>query len=81
MRLKANKMGYSLNQRGLYANVIRNPSDRRQKFNEGGKVYMLQNNLSTHSTIHQGVIIASETEREIFEKLGRQFGSCSAISC
>ncbi|KIP05967.1 hypothetical protein PHLGIDRAFT_480151 [Phlebiopsis gigantea 11061_1 CR5-6] len=51
MRLKANKMGYSLNQRGLYANVIRNPSDRRQKFNEG-------------------VIIASETEREIFEKLG-----------
>ncbi|KAI0325262.1 hypothetical protein GY45DRAFT_1330494 [Cubamyces sp. BRFM 1775] len=35
LRLKANKMGYSLNQRGLYAGVVRNPSDKRQKLNDG----------------------------------------------
>ncbi|KAL7278780.1 hypothetical protein ACG7TL_007789 [Trametes sanguinea] len=35
LRLKANKMGYSLNQRGLYAGVIRNPSDKRQKLDNG----------------------------------------------
>lgn len=51
MRMKANKMGYSLNQKGLYADVIRNPSNRREK-------------------LHTGRIIASETELEIFEKLG-----------
>ena len=51
MRMKANKMGYSLNQKGLYADVIRNPSNRREKLNTGR-------------------IIASETELEIFEKLG-----------
>ena len=51
MRMKANHMGYSLNQRGLYDMVIRNPSKRSEKLNEG-------------------VIIASETEEEIFEKLG-----------
>lgn len=28
-------MGYSLNQRGLYAGVIRNPSDKRQKLDNG----------------------------------------------
>ncbi|KAH9942097.1 hypothetical protein B0H21DRAFT_824163 [Amylocystis lapponica] len=35
MRLKANVMGYSLNQRGLYAGVIRDPDDRRQKLHGG----------------------------------------------
>jgi len=35
MRLKANKMGYSLNQRGLYGGVVRNPSDRREKMDKG----------------------------------------------
>ncbi|KAI0350568.1 hypothetical protein OH77DRAFT_1412881 [Trametes cingulata] len=35
LRLKANKMGYALNQRGLYAGVVRNPSDKRQKLNDG----------------------------------------------
>ncbi|CDO76332.1 hypothetical protein BN946_scf184795.g3 [Trametes cinnabarina] len=35
LRLKANKMGYSLNQRGLFVGVIRNPSDRRQKLDNG----------------------------------------------
>ncbi|KAI0651056.1 hypothetical protein C8Q79DRAFT_931196 [Trametes meyenii] len=51
LRLKANKMGYSLNQRGLYAGVIRNPSDKRQK-------------------LHDGHIVASESEEEILAKLG-----------
>jgi len=51
MRLKANKMGYSLNQKGLFAGVIRNPSNRREK-------------------LHDGTIIASATEEEIFRKLG-----------
>ncbi|KAI0087507.1 Nucleotidyltransferase [Irpex rosettiformis] len=51
MRLKANKMGYSLNQRGLYKDVIRDPSNRQKK-------------------IHNGTLMASETEREIFDILG-----------
>lgn len=28
-------MGYSLNQRGLYAGVIRDPNDRKKKLHEG----------------------------------------------
>ncbi|KAK7448434.1 hypothetical protein VKT23_013697 [Stygiomarasmius scandens] len=51
MRLKANSMGYSLNQRGLYKNVIRKPGKRTEK-------------------LDKGVIMASETEQEIFEILG-----------
>ncbi|EPT00045.1 hypothetical protein FOMPIDRAFT_58109 [Fomitopsis schrenkii] len=35
LRLKANKMGYSLNQRGLYKGVIRNPSNRMEKLDDG----------------------------------------------
>ncbi|PCH43258.1 hypothetical protein WOLCODRAFT_132716 [Wolfiporia cocos MD-104 SS10] len=35
LRLKANVMGYSLNQRGLYAGVVRDPCDRRQKLDDG----------------------------------------------
>ncbi|TFK29191.1 hypothetical protein FA15DRAFT_664515 [Coprinopsis marcescibilis] len=35
MRLKANVMGYSLNQRGLFAGVIRDPRDRRVKMEAG----------------------------------------------
>ncbi|TCD65161.1 stretch-activated cation channel mid1 [Steccherinum ochraceum] len=46
----ANKMGFSLNQRGLFANVVRNESNRREKLDDG-------------------VVIASATEEEIFEKL------------
>jgi len=51
MRFKANKMGYSLNQRGLYSGVVRDPKDRRVKTNTGS-------------------LIASETEKEIFDILG-----------
>ncbi|KAL0952633.1 hypothetical protein HGRIS_006880 [Hohenbuehelia grisea] len=35
MRLKANYMGYSLNQRGLFRGVVRDPRDRRVKTNKG----------------------------------------------
>ncbi|KAI6113449.1 hypothetical protein EDD16DRAFT_1484052 [Pisolithus croceorrhizus] len=35
MRLKANVMGYSLNQRGLYAGVVREPQNRRVKLSDG----------------------------------------------
>ncbi|CAA7262003.1 unnamed protein product [Cyclocybe aegerita] len=51
MRYKANVLGYSLNQKGLFGNVVRDPRNRRVKFNDG-------------------VLIASETEEEIFKILG-----------
>ncbi|KAG8215108.1 hypothetical protein J3R82DRAFT_8559, partial [Butyriboletus roseoflavus] len=35
MRLKANKHGFSLNQRGLYAGVLRDPRDRQKKVCQG----------------------------------------------
>ncbi|KAJ7658507.1 hypothetical protein B0H17DRAFT_1096959 [Mycena rosella] len=35
MRLKANKLGYSLNQKGLFAGVVRDPRNRSKKTNEG----------------------------------------------
>jgi len=38
MRLKANKMGYSLNQRGLFAGVVRSLEDRTIKTNAGNVV-------------------------------------------
>ncbi|KAH7927186.1 hypothetical protein BV22DRAFT_1032056 [Leucogyrophana mollusca] len=38
MRMKANVLGYSLNQRGLYGGVVRDPRDRRVKVSEGNIV-------------------------------------------
>ena len=35
MRYKANIMGYSLNQKGLYAGVVRDVHDRTKKLNQG----------------------------------------------
>lgn len=35
IRLKANVLGYSLNQKGLFGNVVRNPRDRRVKLEDG----------------------------------------------
>ncbi|PBK99506.1 hypothetical protein ARMGADRAFT_919392 [Armillaria gallica] len=35
LRLKANHMGYSLNQRGLWEGVVRDPSNRTKKLNTG----------------------------------------------
>ena len=37
--MKADKMGYSLNQRGLYANVIRNKE--REKVTEGELLFLV----------------------------------------
>lgn len=33
--MKANVLGYSLNQRGLFGSVVRDPRDRRIKMNAG----------------------------------------------
>ncbi|KAJ7457053.1 DNA polymerase lambda [Mycena latifolia] len=38
MRLKANKLNYSLNQRGLFEGVVRDPKDRTKKLNKGNLV-------------------------------------------
>ncbi|KAG1807102.1 uncharacterized protein BJ212DRAFT_765242 [Suillus subaureus] len=38
MRMKANVLGYSLNQRGLYAGVVRDPRNRRVKISAGNIV-------------------------------------------
>ncbi|KAF8824638.1 hypothetical protein HHX47_DHR8000054 [Lentinula edodes] len=38
MRLLANRMGYSLNQRGLYAGVVRDPRNRTVKLNTGNLI-------------------------------------------
>ncbi|KAE9391173.1 Nucleotidyltransferase [Gymnopus androsaceus JB14] len=38
MRLLANKKGFSLNQRGLYEGVIRDPSDRKKKLSAGNLI-------------------------------------------
>ncbi|CAL1698496.1 unnamed protein product [Somion occarium] len=38
MRMKANKMGYSLNQKGLFAGVVRDPHDRTRKLNQGTNI-------------------------------------------
>ncbi|KIM37902.1 hypothetical protein M413DRAFT_252511 [Hebeloma cylindrosporum] len=51
IRMKANVLGYSLNQKGLFGNIVRDPRDRRIKMNAG-------------------VLVASETEEEIFKILG-----------
>ncbi|CAE6430766.1 unnamed protein product [Rhizoctonia solani] len=53
MRLLARKNGMSLNQRGLFQGVIRDPKTQR-KTNNGKSA---------------GVLIASRTEREIFDRL------------
>ncbi|KJA24901.1 hypothetical protein HYPSUDRAFT_183221 [Hypholoma sublateritium FD-334 SS-4] len=60
IRMKANVLGYSLNQRGLFGSVVRNPSDRRVKTNSGEEYTMWQ----------LRVLVASETEEEIFKILG-----------
>ena len=42
IRMKASVLGYSLNQRGLFGGVVRNPSDRRVKTSPGAKEYAAQ---------------------------------------
>lgn len=69
MRLKANKMGYSLNQKGLFAGVIRDPQDRTRKLNQGIVLWSPIVRMAV-SRYYLGTNIASATEREIFDKLG-----------
>ena len=66
--MKANVLGYSLNQRGLFAGVVRDPRDRRIKFS-GGKTpcFLLRIDLRS---IDLGQLVASEREEEIFKILG-----------
>jgi len=74
MRFKANKMGYSLNQRGLFQGVVRDPHDRRIKTNTGGcflisfSFFFVPQKTDGYVL---GNIIASETEEEIFKILGK----------
>ena len=71
MRMKANRMGYSLNQRGLYHNVIRNPRNRQEKFDNGRILPLVSDEKGSNSRYSlTGQILASETEREIFDILG-----------
>ncbi|OBZ74633.1 DNA polymerase lambda [Grifola frondosa] len=67
VRLKANRMGYSLNQRGLYGGVVRNPCNRRQKTNAGAPDPPPSVTISPTAefSLSLGNIIASETEQEI----------------
>jgi DNA polymerase lambda len=70
MRLKANSIGYSLNQRGLYAGVVRDPRDRRVKLNDGvwySSAYLVKTDNNSPAA---GNIVVSEREEDIFEILG-----------
>lgn len=68
IRLKANVLGYSLNQKGLFGNVVRNPSDRRVKLEAGAwRITWIGNESLKIAT---GILVASETEEEIFKILG-----------
>jgi DNA polymerase lambda len=68
MRMKAKVMGYSLNQRGLAAGVVRDLHDWRIKTNPGA-FHVATSLTHIHSHNITGQIIASETEDEIFRIL------------
>ncbi len=71
IRYKAGAMGYSLNQRGLYSNVIRDSGDRKRKLHKGKNNIVFQEVGEIIDNAHStGTIIASETEEEIFRILG-----------
>ena len=65
MRLLANKKGLSLNQRGLWSGVVRDPRTR-QKTSTGKTPRMEYIGYLSNT----GIIIASRTEKEIFAALG-----------
>ena len=79
MRLKANKMGYSLNQRGLYKDVIRDPSDSRKKLHDGQWFDRIAIALFIPDV--SGTILASQTEREIFDILGASTQTSRYVFC
>jgi DNA polymerase lambda len=62
-------MGYSLNQRGLFGGVVRDPRDRRVKLNQGEISYSLTAVANDKSLLSVGSLVASETEEEIFKIL------------
>ncbi len=96
LRLKARKMGYSLNQRGLYANVIRDNQGEKATEGEPSSRTSYPSSLSRFATsgrggarlpggalplkggelleanrcLRVGVLVASDSEREIFYILG-----------
>ena len=59
MRLYARKLGYSLNQRGLSTGIIRGKDGLKQTEGESSAAWLMI-----------GVIVASRTEQEIFDRLG-----------
>jgi DNA polymerase lambda len=59
-------MGYSLNQRGLFGGVVRDPKDRRIKLNKG-EVFIMDSIAENNNSV--GSLVASETEEEIFKIL------------
>jgi len=69
MRLKANKMGYSLNQRGLFGGVVRDPKNSRIKSNEGWFPIQCDQITFWYLIYSIGTLVASETEEEIFRIL------------
>ena len=62
-------MGYSLNQRGLYAGIVRDPHDRRVKLTEGQPLASQCLDALLTWPFRLGHIVASETEEEIFKIL------------
>lgn len=78
MRYKANKMGYSLNQRGLLEGVVRDPQDPRNKINDGTSE--ITRGLSLTQPVTSGNLVASETEEEIFKILGNAQFFCLLFS-
>lgn len=70
MRLLARHLGYSLNQRGLYTGVVRDPKNQ-QKITEGlcAIFRCVFGSASSHARPFSGTLIASRTEREIFDIL------------
>ena len=70
MRWKANQMGYSLNQRGLYEGVVRDVQNRTIKTNTGEMIYFNEfDPMLTWALFCTGTVLASETEQDIFRIL------------
>jgi DNA polymerase lambda len=72
MRYKANRLGYSLNQKGLFAGVVRDPRNRMVKLNTGW-FFVYCEGRPFFDAMRIGNIVASETEEEIFHMLGVPF--------
>lgn len=72
IRLKARSLGYALNQRGLFRDVIRNPKNPREKLDKGEERYSIHVLAWVFTVLNLyviGVVVAAETEEEIFTLL------------